>query len=99
MLSTADSVAFWVRHNGCEKKPTLTALPDTAPDDGTTVRRAAHTGGRAGAAVVLYTINGGGHTWPGGSQYLPKRIIGPGLPGDLDANAVIWQFFLTHPRE
>ena len=26
--------------------------------------------------VFLYRIEGGGHTWPGGGQYLPARIIG-----------------------
>jgi polyhydroxybutyrate depolymerase len=28
-------------------------------------------------AVELWTVNGGGHTWPGGKQYLPKAVIEP----------------------
>jgi polyhydroxybutyrate depolymerase len=42
--------------------------------------------------VILYTIEGGGHTWPGGLQYLPERIIGK-TSKDLDANQLIWDFF------
>ena len=42
--------------------------------------------------VILYTIDGGGHTWPGGLQYLPERIIGK-TSKDLDANQLIWDFF------
>ena len=30
-----------------------------------------------GPPVVLYRIEGGGHTWPGGAQYLPGGVIGP----------------------
>ena len=37
-------------------------------------------------AVTLHRIEGGGHTWPGGPQYLPARIVGPVARG-LDASA------------
>jgi polyhydroxybutyrate depolymerase len=47
--------------------------------------------------VILYTIEGGGHNWPGGAQYLPRAIIGR-TSRDLDATAVVWQFFADHPR-
>jgi len=43
--------------------------------------------------VVLYRIEGGGHTWPGGVQYLPERRIGP-ASRTLDATGTI----LTHFR-
>jgi polyhydroxybutyrate depolymerase len=36
--------------------------------------------------VTLHRIEGGGHTWPGGPQYLPARIVGPVARG-LDASA------------
>jgi polyhydroxybutyrate depolymerase len=38
--------------------------------------------------VVLYRVEGGGHTWPGGPQYLPASIIGPVARG-LDATGII----------
>ena len=30
--------------------------------------------------IELYRVEGGGHTWPGGQQYLPKKMIGPVHP-------------------
>ena len=38
--------------------------------------------------VVLYRIEGGGHGWPGGPQFLPARMIGP-VPRHLDATGVL----------
>ncbi|HEV3293269.1 MAG TPA: hypothetical protein VG123_30190 [Streptosporangiaceae bacterium] len=38
--------------------------------------------------VVLYRIEGGGHGWPGGPQYLPARVIGP-IPRHLDATGIL----------
>jgi polyhydroxybutyrate depolymerase len=40
-------------------------------------------------------MEGGGHTWPGGHQYLPAWIIGK-TSRDIDANEVIWNFFKKH---
>jgi polyhydroxybutyrate depolymerase len=44
------------------------------------------------AAVVLYRVEGGGHTWPGGGQYLPARIIGP-VARTLDATGEMLEQF------
>ncbi|MCX6008557.1 MAG: hypothetical protein NTW48_00675 [Chloroflexi bacterium] len=51
-----------------------------------------------GAEVVLYAIEGGGHTWPGGLQYLPELVIGK-TSREFNASEVIWQFFKEHPME
>ena len=40
------------------------------------------------APVVLYRIEGGGHGWPGGPQFLPARVIGP-VPRHLDATGLL----------
>jgi poly(3-hydroxybutyrate) depolymerase len=37
---------------------------------------------------------GGGHTWPGGAQYLPHRLLGP-VARDLDATGIILDTFRT----
>jgi polyhydroxybutyrate depolymerase len=47
--------------------------------------------------LELLTIVGGGHTWPGGSQYLPKFVIGP-VTRDFSASERAWQFFVDHAR-
>lgn len=54
-------------------------------------------GGREGSAVTLISLADGGHTWPGGAQYLPKAIVGAVCP-ELDASLVIWDFFRQHPK-
>ena len=90
--STEDTMAFWAANNGCAgaSDPTETALPDTDPKDGTQVYVREYPG--CAAPVVLYRIEGSGHTWRGAAQYLPKRIIGL-ASRDIDATQVIWDFF------
>jgi polyhydroxybutyrate depolymerase len=96
VLSVYDSVNYWVDHNNCNLTPEITWLPDTDPDDGTLVRREVYGGGDNGTEVILYAIEGGGHTWPDGYQYLSKIIIGKTCR-DINANNIIWEFFLDHP--
>lgn len=49
------------------------------------------------ADLVYYTIEGGGHTWPGGEP-LPERIAGT-TTADIDATGLMWEFFQQHPLE
>ncbi len=51
----------------------------------------------SGVGVSLYTVHGGGHTWPGGRQYLFRSLVGE-VNQDIDATQVIWDFFRTHAR-
>jgi len=66
------------------------------PFDGTRVSTESFTGCQDGAEVVLYKVEGGGHTWPGGLQYSAETVIGK-TSRDFDASKVIWQFFKEHP--
>lgn len=95
-LSVPDTVMYWVTRNNCLGTPTVTWLPDIY-DDGTTVWKEVYSHGEEHTEVVLYAIEGGGHTWPGGPQYASKRIIGRTCY-DIDATEVIWQFFSEHTR-
>jgi polyhydroxybutyrate depolymerase len=97
VLSVPDTIAHWVAHNGCDATPTITQEPDRAPNDGTTVRRESYTNCHTGADVTLYAVVNGGHTWPGGVQYLPESTIGK-TSRDIDATTIIWDFFAAHPR-
>lgn len=47
------------------------------------------------ADVVFYSIEGGGHSWPGGEP-LPEFITGP-TTQDINATQVMWEFFQEHP--
>jgi len=95
VLSVPDTVRFWVEKNGCVTRPVVTQLPDADPTDGTTVRKEVYGSCRGGAEVVLYAVEGAGHTWPGGLQYLPERVIGK-TSREFNASEVIWQFFKAH---
>ena len=98
VLSIADTVKFWVGKDQCPSSPVVTQLSDKDPADGTTVRKEVYGGREGGAEVVLYAIEGGGHTWPGGEQYLPESIIGR-TSREFNASEVIWQFFKEHQME
>lgn len=98
VLSVADTVKFWVEKDQCSSSPAVTQLPGKDPSDGTEVLKEIYGGCRDGVEVVLYAIEGGGHTWPGGLQYLPESVIGR-TSREFNASEVIWQFFKEHPME
>ncbi|MBI2900571.1 MAG: esterase [Planctomycetes bacterium] len=98
VIGTRDAVRLWVRANGCREAPEVEELPDADPKDGTRIVKETWPGGRGGSEVVLYTVKGGGHTWPGGSQYLAEALIGK-TSRDLDATSEIWKFLSHHARE
>jgi polyhydroxybutyrate depolymerase len=97
-LSVPETIKYWVNHNQCSSSPSISMEPDRDPKDGTRVRREAYNQCRESSEVVLYAIEGGGHTWPGGDQYLPQWIIGK-TNRDIDANEVIWDFFRKHIKK
>jgi polyhydroxybutyrate depolymerase len=90
-------VQMWAQIDGCGEKPSVEELPDVDPKDGTRVKRTTYSKGKNGTEVVLYSIEGGGHTWPGGNQYLPERVIGK-VCRDVEATPILWQFFKAHPK-
>ncbi len=97
VISVNDSVQIWMRHDGCFPVPYSVDLPNIVLWDLTRVHEDLYQHGVNNSEVVLYTIINGGHTWPGGQQYLPKVLVGRTCR-DIDANTVIWNFFLTHPK-
>jgi polyhydroxybutyrate depolymerase len=97
VLSVKESIMFWVNRDKCLTLPAITEEPDKDPKDGTRVLRRAYTHGIEKTEVIVYSIDGGGHTWPGGVQYLPEWIIGKTCM-DIDADEVIWSFFKKHSR-
>jgi len=96
-ISLADSVRFWLDHNKITGKPESADLP-SHDTNGTSVHRDVYSGGRLQSEVVVYTIRGGGHTWPGGQQYLPALFVGK-VNHDINASEVIWDFLSQHKRQ
>jgi polyhydroxybutyrate depolymerase len=86
----------WRGWDGCGGATAQRDLPQRV-EDGTSVQVTVAGGCPAGVVVELWTVAGGGHTWPGGQQYLPKRLIGP-VSHQFDAPPTIWQFFTAHSR-
>jgi polyhydroxybutyrate depolymerase len=83
-----DVVASWAERNRCGVGPIESPV---APD----VTRREYADCAEGASVVLYTVLGGGHTWPGGKP-LPEWRVGPNS-SSIDATSVMWAFFREHP--
>ena len=79
--------ANWARRNRCGPNPVDSAV---ASD----VTRLEYLNCAEDAAVVLYTVQGGGHTWPGGEP-VPGWFVGP-TTRSIDASSVMWEFFVQH---
>lgn len=86
LASVPEWTANWAERNRCHGEPDTTTV---APDVTRTTYRSCE------AAVVLYTIHGGGHTWPGGKP-LPHWFVGR-TTDHVDATEEMWRFFLKHP--
>lgn len=92
VLSARETAAFWASINQCRGTAAVVPEPDRDLRDGTRVQTESFDACVAGAGITLVTVQGGGHTWPGGFQYLPERFIGK-TSREMDANKVIWDFF------
>lgn len=86
--STPGWAANWAQRNRCDVNPVESKV---AAD----VTRREYTSCADNAAVVLYTIHGGGHTWPGGGP-LPEWFVGR-TTRSIDATSLMWAFFTEHP--
>lgn len=80
---TRDNIAHWAQGNGCDKTPDKTEI-------GTDVE--VWTYRDCTADVVLYTILGGGHTWPG------ETIKTGATTRTIDATQIAFDWFDAHPR-
>lgn len=97
IIDTDEGVRLWAEHDGCEREPRTGSLPDTDPRDKCTVKWRSWVHGRDNSEVKLYVIEGGGHTWPDGPQYLPALFVGR-VCRDFDATQAIWEFFKNHHK-
>jgi polyhydroxybutyrate depolymerase len=88
LASVSSFVAAWSRRNRCAPNPAESTI---AAD----VSRRSYHGCANDADVVLYTIKGGGHTWPGGGK-MPEWFVGPNTHS-VSATKEIWAFFRDHP--
>ena len=87
--SVDQTIAYWCGINNISTEPVETKWGSTASDP-TVVTRYAYDGGTNGTEVILFKVDGGGHTWPGGPQYLPDTFIGK-VTTHIDGSALIWK--------
>jgi polyhydroxybutyrate depolymerase len=80
------NMADWAELGGCRPEPRTRRI-------GSEVVRSAWSGCRGSTDVVLYTVEGGGHTWPGAD---PDRQV-TRTTDQVDATAAGLAFFRRHP--
>lgn len=80
--------ANWAQRNRCAPTPRDSVI---AAD----VTRRVYTNCANNADVQLYTVQGGGHTWPGGGHH-PEWFVGR-MSYSIDASRLMWEFFREHP--
>jgi polyhydroxybutyrate depolymerase len=84
----AFALDFWAKANRCAPPPTVTQQPRV------TITRYDRCAG--GARVVLYALDGGGHSWPGGKASGRRGADDP--DANVDATSLMWDFFKQHSR-
>lgn len=90
-VSVGESVAFWVKNNGCVPTPRRQSLHDGR------LTLESWNGCMAGGEVVLYSLADWDHLWPG--KYFTQRLEDQDSLRGFDAAELIWQFFKRHRRE
>jgi polyhydroxybutyrate depolymerase len=81
-------MANWSRRNLCEPNPIESTIA-------TDLTRLQYTDCADNAGVVLYTIKGEGHQWPGGKRVAAEWMLGR-YSHSIDATRQMWAFFREH---
>jgi polyhydroxybutyrate depolymerase len=86
--SVAFAIDFWVKRDGCNPAPKKSV-------EGT-LHGETYSGCKNGTAVVLDTVEGQGHAWPGGDRII--KLLDKPDP-TVKATDLMWFFFQTHPKQ
>ena len=96
IVSTERALQLWLGVDALHGEPNTRSVAAKNSADCSEQWRS-WSGGSNDTAVTVIALAGGGHTWPGGAQYLPKAIVGAVCP-ELDGTRTIWDFFKRHPK-
>ncbi|GAB2968848.1 PHB depolymerase family esterase [Streptomyces pseudoechinosporeus] len=77
----------WATLNGCRQGPWRTQVTEH-------VSRVTYSACSRGADVMMYVVDGGGHTWPGSTGVWPPYL--GTVTHEISANELMWRFFLRH---
>jgi len=83
------AMGFWARHDRCKDNPAPTRHGHVVHDKYDCPD---------GVGVELYSIEGQGHAWPGGTKGLRAGNVDEPTR-EIDATNVMWDFFARHPKE
>lgn len=95
VISTSDTIEYWLNHNGIISNPRVKFLPNRNKRDGSTVRMKQYFRRENNTEVVLYKVVGGGHTEPSLSEHyrrLYKIVVGT-QNEDIEMAEEVWKFF------
>lgn len=87
-IPVMQTLSQWATLNTCADGKVITSIPSLSTDS-ITIDKIEYM--NCSAQTVLYRINGGGHSWPGGT---PGRAQESAVPTkSFDASNTIWSFF------
>ncbi len=86
VISVPKTAEQWVQHNGCAS--------NANSNDSSQVKISRYSGCRGGSEVMLVTVKGSGHSWPGSASEDVKEV--QGNVNGINATQVIWDFFQRH---
>lgn len=91
--SAPRTASFWASLDGCTDTPASSQFNDELSNGvATTDVEQSWTACANGVNVSFYTINGGGHNWPGSITHIQDIIPRTGPTSmDLEASTIIWQ--------
>ena len=96
ICSADESVRRWAECNGYAGKPSEVRPAEIAPD-GNKVSITRYGPPGSPKPAILYTIEQGGHVWPGTRRLPASPRLGPACR-NLDATRLIWNFISNFPR-
>ena len=93
VIGAEKTIAYMCQLNGNNVEGVTSDLPNNDTNDNCTATKTFYPNKQhPELKVELIKVIGGGHTWPGGTQYLPKRMVGIASQ-DFNACDELWQFF------
>ena len=95
LISIPETLKFWRSHNKCPSKAQVRQLPHPKESDRFKVKISRYSNCSGGSEVLLATVVGGGHLWPGGAS---SDVTINKFNNKLGFNATktIWDFFQRH---
>jgi len=88
--SVKDTIKYFVEFNKCSSQPKVFQKGNAVCET--------YSLGTNGTEVVLWTLNDGGHTWPGGLTSMSEEKLGK-VNKDISASELMWEFFKKHPMQ